>query len=451
MTNNTTELTDDFRGDDANLISSIKALIELNDEGALVPHGIGSHARSLLSAAAVRLTSSRAAVPAPEGWKLVPTTLTEEMIVAGNRALKGQLEPAMHAWDAMLDAAPAAPVATAPKLDTEQMLRDCVPGGDIVDPQLVCDNIRAWFDDRAPDAEAEPIPMLLFCPRCGTQHIDAEEWADDPHDIEQGRMRVWSNPPHRSHLCHACGIVWRPADVATVGVASIETSGKADTWAKETPWIGHNRPAAQAVAADGEATDDLLQLDILLAAFHKAVWDGAQPENPVDYDLAGNDEAKAIQAHVRAMLSACAAVSPATASEREAFEAWAIGETGGWCPEELGRAPAPYSNLYTEDRLNDAWEAWQASAARGAAPAGARPTSFHFHRFVNGQEMAEDVLIERATTIEAAIKEAVRICPKRPMTVLVHAPAWVGALHGGVLAKPAARAQGAQGGKGGEA
>lgn len=27
----------------------------------------------------------------------------------------------------------------------ERMLRDCVPGGDIVDPQLVADNIREWF------------------------------------------------------------------------------------------------------------------------------------------------------------------------------------------------------------------------------------------------------------------------------------------------------------------
>ncbi|WP_244133408.1 hypothetical protein [Burkholderia gladioli] len=60
--------------------------------------------------------------------------------------------------------------------------------------------------------------------------------------------------------------------------------------------------------------------------------------------------------------SQAAAPQAATASEREAFEAWAIGETGGWCPEELGRAPAPYSNLYAEDRLNDAWEAYQAAS-----------------------------------------------------------------------------------------
>jgi len=74
-----------------------------------------------------------------------------------------------------------------------------------------------------------PIDMVLHCPKCGKQHIDAPEWVDDPHDIEQGQMRVWDNPPHRSHLCHGCGHVWRPADVPTNGVAAVKTRGKADS------------------------------------------------------------------------------------------------------------------------------------------------------------------------------------------------------------------------------
>ncbi|AJW98427.1 putative gp38 [Burkholderia gladioli] len=237
------------------------------------------------------LTSPRAAVPAPDGWKLVPIERSYDMrvkaLLAFNTTEKetNDRDDALDAAHrAMLDAAPAAPVA-----------------------------------------EAAPIPMLLFCPRCGTQHIDAEEWADDPHDIEQGRMRVWSNPPHRSHLCHACGIVWRPADVATVGVEAIETSGKADTWTKEAPWIGHNQPAAQAVAADGEPMDDLLQLDVLLAKFHEAIWRagwraGAGDDDLIDFDLAGKDEAKAIQHHVRAMIPARAAVSPATPDAQEHYD-----------------------------------------------------------------------------------------------------------------------------------
>lgn len=69
----------------------------------------------------------------------------------------------------------------------------------------------------------DPIPMILHCPSCGMQHIDAPELVDDG-----SVMGVWDNPPHRSHLCHGCGTIWRPADVPTVGVEAIQTRGKAD-------------------------------------------------------------------------------------------------------------------------------------------------------------------------------------------------------------------------------
>jgi hypothetical protein len=69
----------------------------------------------------------------------------------------------------------------------------------------------------------KPIPMILHCPNCKTQHVDAPE-------PETG----WNNPPHKSHKCRpqdgGCGTVWRPADVPTVGVKSINSRGDADTW-----------------------------------------------------------------------------------------------------------------------------------------------------------------------------------------------------------------------------
>jgi len=46
---------DQFRGDNAALVSNIRALLDLDAKGALVPHGVGGHARALLSAAAARL------------------------------------------------------------------------------------------------------------------------------------------------------------------------------------------------------------------------------------------------------------------------------------------------------------------------------------------------------------------------------------------------------------
>ena len=65
---------------------------------------------------------------------------------------------------------------------------------------------------------AQPLPMILYCPGCGAQHIDAP-------DVAKG----WENPPHRSHECQACGYVWRPADVPTAGVARLATRGQRDS------------------------------------------------------------------------------------------------------------------------------------------------------------------------------------------------------------------------------
>ncbi len=71
----------------------------------------------------------------------------------------------------------------------------------------------------APAAPVVPIDMVLHCPKCGLQHIDAPD----------ERTHGWRNEPHRSHLCHGCGHIWRPADVPTNGVAAVATKGKADS------------------------------------------------------------------------------------------------------------------------------------------------------------------------------------------------------------------------------
>ena len=68
-------------------------------------------------------------------------------------------------------------------------------------------------------APVVPIDMVLHCPKCGLQHIDAPD----------ERTHGWRNEPHRSHLCHGCGHIWRPADVPTNGVAAVATKGKADS------------------------------------------------------------------------------------------------------------------------------------------------------------------------------------------------------------------------------
>lgn len=72
-----------------------------------------------------------------------------------------------------------------------------------------------------------PINMVLHCPRCHLQHIDAPD--SEPSAYADGRESQWTNPPHRSHLCHGCGFIWRPADVPTNGVQAVRTRGKNDT------------------------------------------------------------------------------------------------------------------------------------------------------------------------------------------------------------------------------
>jgi hypothetical protein len=103
----------------------------------------------------------------------------------------------------------------------------------------------------------QPISMLLFCPHCHEQHVDAPDeqcdfsltlradmklggrcqlrkYHDGAHVCNNNTEPLhWTNPPHRSHLCGACGCVWRPADVPTVGVKRIQTRGSRDTWPQE--------------------------------------------------------------------------------------------------------------------------------------------------------------------------------------------------------------------------
>ncbi len=69
-----------------------------------------------------------------------------------------------------------------------------------------------------------PINLILHCPSCGTQHVDMP-------------CGQWTNPPHKSHLCYDCGLVWRPADVCTNGVLGIQSRGKSDSVLPVTLWF----------------------------------------------------------------------------------------------------------------------------------------------------------------------------------------------------------------------
>lgn len=82
------------------------------------------------------------------------------------------------------------------------------------------------------------MDLLLFCPNCGTQHIDKPEPAAPARHYDElpGGMaenQPWDNPPHRTHLCRpadgGCGHRWRPSDWHTNGVHSITSKGVNDS------------------------------------------------------------------------------------------------------------------------------------------------------------------------------------------------------------------------------
>lgn len=82
------------------------------------------------------------------------------------------------------------------------------------------------------------IDMIIFCPKCGHQHVDREEtdkeYTDRLHEsswweLGGDKPKRWDNPPHKSHLCHHCRNVFRLCDIETNGIKNIKTHGESDT------------------------------------------------------------------------------------------------------------------------------------------------------------------------------------------------------------------------------
>lgn len=129
---------------------------------------------------------------------------------------------------------------------------------------------------------ADPIPMVLHCPRCGFQHVDKPE-------PDKG----WDNPPHRSHLCGKCQYVWRPADVATVGVEAVQTRGSRDHELVTTSV--EDRVCALVQVEEGDTEINHCYFEVLFLG--RLIWDrgGTRREVP----KAARQYAKAFQESLR--------------------------------------------------------------------------------------------------------------------------------------------------------
>ncbi len=120
-----------------------------------------------------------------------------------------------------------------------------------------CNGRRSEFIEPCPICA--PIPMVLHCPACGLQHVDAPEALADYVERRQNlkdKRPAWTNPPHRSHLCGGCGYTWRPADVPTNGVASVTTKGKNDSapLPAGVTWLERFKESCRAELANADET-----------------------------------------------------------------------------------------------------------------------------------------------------------------------------------------------------
>jgi len=109
------------------------------------------------------------------------------------------------------------------------------------------------------DPGVAPLDMLIFCPECGAQHIDAPEPGT-----------AWDNPPHRSHQCHQCGEKFRFADFPTNGVAAINSRGGGDTWRKVP------RAVPAVVAAATQARGVMVLRDLTHPDVAALQWEASQ-------------------------------------------------------------------------------------------------------------------------------------------------------------------------------
>lgn len=151
-------------------------------------------------------------------------------------AVDGSDDEAMAEIDAALQEAACTPVPEQDMPGMSPMNRHCAYSAATTLRALGYDWLEhagQWLPvtpeaPRPSQAPAEvPIDMVLHCPKCGLQHIDAPDPA--PRYTSWKQFDHWTNPPHRSHLCKTCGWVWRPADVPTNGVLAVKTVGKNDS------------------------------------------------------------------------------------------------------------------------------------------------------------------------------------------------------------------------------
>lgn len=306
------------------------------------------------------LTSPRAAVPAPEGWKLVPIERSYDMrvkaLLAFNTTEKetNDRDDALDAAHrAMLDATPAAPVATWHGINRKAVQQAAIEHGFVY-----------W---REPDAHG--VEGTIQQATGLLQYLLAVEVEIKPDEPECA-------------TCDGHGMIGGP---------SFYTPDEGGVACPD---------CAQAVAADGVAQDDIegiaraagcTNIDLIgdrakaierLTAFAVRVRAAVSPATaePDDWRWAvqgaishldyETDAPSNVKTALRQLRDALRGDAPATADERAAFEAWVRTDALPFDGEDPCRRG---QGGYAEDHVQTAWVAWQAArASQAAAPAEAR-------------------------------------------------------------------------------
>jgi len=224
-------------------------------------------------------------------------------------------------------------------------------------------------ENPAPEAalqSAAPIPMLLFCPRCGMQHIDAPS-------PEEG----WINPPHRSHKCAACRTVWRPADVATTGVAEILTRGSSDDWLPDEGIAAGRLFDDVALARALHARMPARMPERRPASVKRAIWDAGERKPEAAFETAEQFERRAWIDFARVVRGAVAPFLPRPANvdhaEPGAIREWLASRPRPAARKMFESGPNRAIAEAVEDALAASAMRWTPVGAPGdeALPAGA--------------------------------------------------------------------------------
>ncbi|KGC14010.1 putative gp38 protein [Burkholderia gladioli] len=194
------------------------------------------------------LTSPRAGVPAPKGWKLVPIEATREMADSGHLAYDEHgWSGFKKIWSAMLDAAPAAPVAE-PQTDNAANLIT-IDRRDLYG--FVRGSIKRALEDASHGAAESHEPMSAV--DCWSEaHTRTIEIFDSMKIAGIGEVQSAAqavDAPVRVASIHDFGPV--PLGEGQDATSTIQQALDCPTRDWTVPEI-----AAQAVAADGEATDE---------------------------------------------------------------------------------------------------------------------------------------------------------------------------------------------------